>query len=118
MVQSTRWSDLCRTTSYRGISSAGRTEQHDQNQELNKNTVNLLNAIWTNASGKRVILYKKAGQKKGGRNEFFDDNDSAWSWLLKKNGEGYEVWFAMALFDASGNRTKQAAKSVRSFWLD
>jgi uncharacterized protein (DUF927 family) len=78
----------------------------------------LLNAIWSDAPGKRVVLYKKGGQKSGGRNEFFDDNESAWSWLLKKNGEGYEVWFAMALFDGSGKRTKQAAKSVRSFWLD
>lgn len=80
--------------------------------------MDLLNAIWGDANGKRVILYKKGGQKTGGRNEFFDDNESAWSWLLKKNGEGFEVWFAMALFDSSGKRTKQAAKSVRSFWLD
>ena len=74
--------------------------------------MNLLNAIWSDAPGKRVVLYKKGGQKTGGRNEFFDDNESAWSWLLKKNGEGFEVWFAMALFDASGKRTKDAAKSV------
>lgn len=78
----------------------------------------LLNAIWDDAPGKRVILYKKGGQKTGGRNEFFDDNESAWTWLLKKNHEGFEVWFAMALFNPTGKRTKTDARSVKSFWLD
>lgn len=80
--------------------------------------MDLLNAIWDDAPGRRAVLYKKAGQKIGGRNEFFDTNQAAWDWLLKKNREGFEVWFGMALFDTSGRRKQTNVTSVKSFWLD
>lgn len=78
----------------------------------------LLNKIWDDAPGQRAVLYKKGGQKKGGRNEFFADSASAYTFIQQKNADGYDVWFALALFGDDPKRTQSNAKTVKSFWLD
>src|SRR5438132_13629639 len=80
--------------------------------------MDLLNLIWDDAPGQRVVLYKRGGQKKGGHNEFFADSVSAYNFIREKNAEGFDVWFALALFGDQAKRTQANAKSVQSFWLD
>jgi hypothetical protein len=79
----------------------------------------LLEKIWDDAPGQRAILYRKAGDKKNkGRNEFFTDCASAYEFACQKNKQGFEVWFAPALFGEEHKRTQTNAISVKSFWLD
>lgn len=80
--------------------------------------MDLLQQIWDDAPGQRVVLYKRGGQKKGGHNEFFADSVSAYNFIREKNAAGFDVWFGLALFGEEPKRTQTNAKSVKSFWLD
>lgn len=77
-----------------------------------------LNQFWGSEAGKRFVLFKKGGAKKGGQNRFFYSSEEAARFASEMNAQGYDVWFSLALFGDGDGRTQPNALSASSFWLD